>query len=141
MGRKHPAFEEEMLEAATGEIRSLLNYVQRASHSLYGVAALFSLHHPVSICVETLQARMEGAVLAVESPAASEMPVVFGLILDGWTHWSVELYVFNDPKLIEHLDKEDDNITDLILSPACLLIRTGLAREQAVAVEECQLTQ
>ncbi|KAG2768914.1 hypothetical protein PC116_g7918 [Phytophthora cactorum] len=31
---------------------------------------------------------MEGAVLAVERSIVSEMPDIFGLILDGWTHLS-----------------------------------------------------
>ncbi|ETI47813.1 hypothetical protein F443_08087 [Phytophthora nicotianae P1569] len=40
------------------------------------------------ICIETLRSTMEGITLAVERSIVSEMPEIFGLILDGWTHLS-----------------------------------------------------
>ncbi|RAW19746.1 hypothetical protein PC110_g23812, partial [Phytophthora cactorum] len=100
--REHPNFEAEMPEATTAETGSLLNYVRRTSHTLYGWLLWTSMSNlPLSfcenrttrryttldpICVETLRATMEGVVLAVERSIASEMPDIFGLILDEWTH-------------------------------------------------------
>ncbi|KAG3044645.1 hypothetical protein PC121_g21778 [Phytophthora cactorum] len=102
--REHPNFEAEMLEATTAETGSLLKYVRRTSHTLYGWLLWTIMRNlPLSfcenrttrryttldpICVETLRATMEGVVLAVERSIASEMPDIFGLILDGWTHLS-----------------------------------------------------
>ncbi|KAG3013890.1 hypothetical protein PC120_g13026 [Phytophthora cactorum] len=100
--REHPNFEAEMPEATTAETGSLLNYVRRTSHMLYGWLLWTSMSNlPLSfcenrttrryttldpICVETLRATMEGVVLAVERSITSEMPDIFGLILDEWTH-------------------------------------------------------
>ncbi|KAF1792863.1 Ribonuclease H-like domain [Phytophthora cactorum] len=101
--REHPNFEAEMPEATTAETGSLLNYVRRTSHTLYGWLLWTSMSNLPSrsariaqrdvsyttldpICVETLRATMEGVVLAVERSIASEMPDIFGLILDEWTH-------------------------------------------------------
>ncbi|RLN69417.1 hypothetical protein BBJ28_00010363 [Nothophytophthora sp. Chile5] len=102
--REHPSFEAEMLEATTGETGSLLNYVRRTSQNLFGwLLWVISSNLPLSfcenrttrryttlnpICVETLRATMEGVVLAVERSIASEMPDIFGLIIDGWSHMS-----------------------------------------------------
>ncbi|ETO62560.1 hypothetical protein F444_19540 [Phytophthora nicotianae P1976] len=40
------------------------------------------------IYIETLRSTMNGVTVAVERSIASEMPKIFGLILDGWTHLS-----------------------------------------------------
>ncbi|RLN27041.1 hypothetical protein BBJ28_00008205 [Nothophytophthora sp. Chile5] len=137
--REHPSFEAEMLEATTGETGSLLNYVRRTSQNFFGwLLSVISSNLLLSfcenrttrryttlnpICVETLRATMEGVVLAVERSIASEMPDIFGLIIDGWSHMSehyLAVFAFYEvdgkvkiplPCMAPLLNEEDDDLS------------------------------
>ncbi|KAF1788456.1 Ribonuclease H-like domain [Phytophthora cactorum] len=76
--REHPNFEAEMLEATTAETGT--------SHTLYGWLLWTIMSNLPSRSARIAQ--RDGVVLAVERSIASEMPDIFGLILDGWTHLS-----------------------------------------------------
>ncbi|ETK79296.1 hypothetical protein L915_14829 [Phytophthora nicotianae] len=94
--REHPDFETTMREASTTETGSLLSYVRQSSQNLYGNLPLTFCENRATkryttldpIYIETLRSTMNGVTVAVERSIASEMPKIFGLILDGWTHLS-----------------------------------------------------
>ncbi|ETP17589.1 hypothetical protein F441_08058 [Phytophthora nicotianae CJ01A1] len=84
--REHPDFETRMREASTTETGSLLSYQPAAR--ILRKSSYKTVHHLGPHLYQDLRSTMEGIALAVERSIASEMPEIFGLILDGWTHLS-----------------------------------------------------
>ncbi|POM64142.1 Hypothetical protein PHPALM_20371 [Phytophthora palmivora] len=99
---KHPNFETEMLATGSGRTDSILPWISRKAQNRYGwLEWTISGNLPFSfcgqkntrrystlseICSETLTSDMHKVTKAVEMKIAAEMPAVFGLLFDGWTH-------------------------------------------------------
>lgn len=93
-----------MLTATSTETGSILNYVRRSSLNRFSwMEWILKSNLPLSfceneaakrysnldsICVETLVSGMSSVTRAVERGIAEEIPDLFGLIFDGWSHAS-----------------------------------------------------
>ncbi|KAE8961276.1 hypothetical protein PF005_g30629 [Phytophthora fragariae] len=98
----HPNYEGAMRDASAAATGTLVPWVSQKATNRFGwMRWIVMCNLPFAfceseetrrftnlppICVETLYGDMESVVKAVEKDIGEEMPMAFGLIIDGWTH-------------------------------------------------------